>query len=62
MEIMNIDNNNFDLNSIFQVNLTCNFEILKKALESLILVQKIQAQKINKLEEKLLHNKINISK
>ena len=59
---MTIDNNSFDLNTIFQLNFTCNFDILKKALESLITVQNSQTQKIIELEEKLLNNEINVLK
>jgi hypothetical protein len=48
-----IDNNKFDLNSMFQFDFNFNFDILKKTLEAFVTVQTFQNKKILELEEKI---------
>ena len=53
--IINLENNNIDLNSLFHMNFSFNynFDLLKSALELLIKSQKAQGMKVIELEERI---------
>jgi hypothetical protein len=53
--IINLANNNIDLNSLFHMNISFNynFDLLKNAMELLINSQKSQGMKMMELEDKV---------
>lgn len=54
--IINFANNTIDLNSLFQMNISFNynFDLLKNAMELLINSQKSQGMKMTELEERVI--------